>query len=84
MISQFSAGQTECNGLPALVKGKHEINAFFRTERIPSTLVKVSTGLLQAESGATLAECFFIISSSDRQSSARVAYIPVAGVFPIA
>lgn len=36
---------------------------------LPSTLVRVSTGLLQADSGATLAECFFMMTSSDGMSS---------------
>lgn len=36
---------------------------------LPSTLVRVSTGLLQADSGATLAECFFMMMSSDGLSS---------------
>lgn len=36
---------------------------------LPSTLVRVSTGLLQADSGATLAECFFMMTSSDGLSS---------------
>lgn len=36
---------------------------------LPSTLVRVSTGLLQADSGATLAECFFMMLSSDGLSS---------------
>ncbi|KAJ7987490.1 hypothetical protein DPEC_G00327040 [Dallia pectoralis] len=36
---------------------------------LPSTLVRVRTGLLQADSGETLAECFFIATSSDWLSS---------------
>jgi len=55
-----------------------------RTEpvaHVPLTLVRVSTGLLQADSGATLAECFFILTSSDRRSSSRIDYIPKADCF---
>lgn len=36
---------------------------------LPSTLVRVSTGLLQADRGATRAECFFMLMSSDGLSS---------------
>lgn len=49
---------------------------------IPLTLVRVSTGLLQADSGATRAECFFIVTSSDRRSSNRIDYIPKADIYP--
>lgn len=47
------------------------LRGYRRSQRnsLPSTLVRVSTGLLQADSGATLAECFFMMMSSDGQSS---------------
>lgn len=41
--------------------------------RLPSTLVRVRTGLLQALSGATLAECFFMASPSPAAAPRRPA-----------
>lgn len=40
-----------------------------RQAGLPSTLVRVSTGLLQALSGATLAECFFMVLSPSASKS---------------
>lgn len=63
---------------------RHKSRIVLRTEpvaHVPLTLVRVSTGLLQADSGATRAECFFILTSSDRRSSSRIDYIPKADCF---
>lgn len=43
------------------------------TQALPSTLVRVRTGLLQALSGATRAECFFMVSRPP--AGAAIAYI---------
>lgn len=42
---------------------------------LPSTLVRVRTGLLQALSGATRAECFFMMSRPPAGAPPRIAYI---------
>lgn len=44
-----------------------------RPAALPSTLVRVSTGLLQALRGATLAECFFMASPSPAAAPRRPA-----------
>lgn len=65
----------------AAVQNEVKSRIVLRTEpvaHVPLTLVRVSTGLLQADSGATRAECFFILTSSDRRSSSRIDYIPKA------
>ena len=50
-------------------KKTRQLQFGLQTVSLPSTLVRVSTGLLQADSGATLAECFFMMMCSDGQSS---------------
>lgn len=68
-------------GKQTAVQNEVKSRIVLRTEpvaHVPLTLVRVSTGLLQADSGATRAECFFILTSSDRRSSSRIDYIPKA------
>lgn len=46
-----------------------------RPRPLPSTLVRVRTGLLQALSGATRAECFFMMSRPPAGAPPPIAYI---------
>lgn len=46
-----------------------------RPRPLPSTLVRVRTGLLQALSGATRAECFFMMSRQPAGAPLPIAYI---------
>lgn len=54
-----------------------------RPASLPSTLVRVRTGLLQALSGATLAECFFMVSRPPAGAPPPIAYILGPGGAPL-
>ncbi|MEJ1284300.1 hypothetical protein NN561_015284 [Cricetulus griseus] len=54
-----------------------------RRRALPSTLVRVRTGLLQALSGATRAECFFMVSRPPAGAQPPIAYILGPGGAPL-